>query len=479
MAAPMNDGGRDRMPIRRALARNLGGLLVVAAVSMSTGCKDSKATAPAPRPPVKVTAVIQQDVPIYREWVGSTVGYVSAQIRARVTGYLVSQNYQEGRVVKTGDLMFQIDPRPYQNSLDQAKGKLAQAESQKAQAQSQVTQTESQVEQAKAGVAQAEGDLARAMATQKKTQLEVERYTPLASRGSVSQQELDNAVQNNLANLASVDASKANVDKAKANVLSAQAAVEKAKADVSAAQANIVQAKAGLDEAQLNIGWTKVLSPINGIAGIKKVDIGDLVTTATVLTTVAQIDPIYVQFSLAEQEYLRWRATHRRERATPGFGLILADGSTYPYQGTADILGLEVDTTTGTIPVRVSFQNPGNLLRPGQFGKVRFAIDVVHGALLVPQRAVQDLQGLYQVGVVGADDAVTVQNVQVGDRVGTLWVITKGLKPGDRVIVEGLEKVRAGEKVTPTVVQAEAPSAVKPAAPSGSPGAPAASSAPK
>jgi membrane fusion protein (multidrug efflux system) len=471
----------ERMTFPQALARTLGGLLVVAAVSMPTGCKDSKATAPAPRPPVKVTAVIQQDVPIYREWVGSTVGYVSAQIRARVTGYLVSQNYQEGRVVKTGDLMFQIDPRPYQNSLDQAKGKLAQTESQKAQAQSQVTQTESQVEQAKAGVAQAEGDLARAVATQKKTQLEVERYTPLASRGSVSQQELDNATQNNLANLASVDASKANVEKAKANVLSAQAAVEKAKADVSAAQANIIQAKAGLDEAQLNIGWTKVLSPISGIAGIKKVDIGDLVTTTTVLTTVAQIDPIYVQFSLAEQEYLRWRAGHPQPRTTqlPGFGLILSDGSTYPYQGAADILGLEVDTTTGTIPVRVAFPNPGNLLRPGQFGKVRFAIDVVHGALLVPQRAVQDLQGLYQVGIVGADDAVTVQNVQVGDRFGTFWVITKGLKPGERVIVEGLEKVRAGEKVTPTVVQAEAPSAGKPAAPSGSPGAPPASSATK
>ena len=205
--------------------------------------------------------------------------------------------------------MFQVDPRPYQNSLDQAKGKLAQSESQRAQAQAQVAQSQSQVEQAKAGVAQAEGDLARAVATQKKTQLEVERYTPLASRGSVSQQELDNAVQNNLANLASVEAAKANVDKAKASVTTAQAAVVKAQADVEAAQANITQAKAGLEEAQLNFGWTKILSPINGIAGIKKVDLGDLVSSTTVLTTVSQVDPIYVQFSLSEQEYLRWRAT--------------------------------------------------------------------------------------------------------------------------------------------------------------------------
>ena len=466
------------MTIPRTLATTFRGLLAVALVTTAAGCRDGRATsAPPPAPPVTVTTVVQQDVPVYREWVGSTVGYVTAQIRARVTGYVVSQNYQEGRVVKTGDLLFQIDPRPYQNSLDQAKGKLAQAESQKAQAQSQVTQNQSQVEQAKAGVAQAESDLARAVATQKKTQLEVERYTPLASRGSVSQQELDNATQNNLANIASVDANKANVEKAKANVLSAQAAVEKAQADVAVAQANIVQAKAALDEAQLNFGWTKILSPINGIAGIKKVDIGDMVGASTVLTTVAQIEPIYVQFSISEQEYLSWRAAHPKGAAqVPGFGLNLADGSTYPHQGTADILGLEVDTTTGTIPVRVAFPNPGNLLRPGQFGKVRFAVTTLRNALLVPQRAVQDLQGLYQVGVVGADEVVRVQNVQVGERVGGLWVITKGLQPGERVIVDGLEKVRTGEKVAATAAPADAPGAPKPVTPAASP---AASSPPK
>ncbi len=466
------------MTIPRTLVTTLRGLLAVAVVTTAPGCKDGKATsAPPPAPPVKVTTVVQEDVSIYREWIGSTVGYVTAQIRARVTGYVVSQNYQEGRVVKTGDLLFQIDPRPYQNSLDQANGKLAQAESQKAQAQSQVTQNQSQVEQAKAGVAQAEGDLARAVATQKKTQLEVERYTPLASRGSVSQQELDNATQNNLANMASVDANKANVDKAKANVLSAQAAVEKAQADVAAAQANIVQAKAGVDEAQLNFGWTKILSPISGIAGIKKVDIGDMVGATTVLTTVAQIDPIYVQFSISEQEYLPWRASHPKGATeVPGFGLILADGSTYPHQGTANILGLEVDTTTGTIPVRVAFPNPGNLLRAGQFGKVRFAVARLQRALLVPQRAVQDLQGLHQVGIVGPDEVVRVQNVQVGERVGGLWVVNKGLQPGERVIVEGLEKVRSGEKVAATPVKTDAPAGpavVAPAAP------PAASSPPK
>jgi membrane fusion protein (multidrug efflux system) len=439
--------------------------------AMSSGCKDSKATAPPAPVSVKVAPVVQRSVPIYREWVGTTVGYVTAQIRARVTGYLVSQNYQEGRVVKAGDLLFQIDPRPYQNSLDQATGKLAQADSQHAQARSQVTQSESQVNQAKAAVAEAESDLARAQATQKKTQLEVERYTPLVARGSLSQQELDNATQNNLANIASVEAARANVEKAKAAVASAQAAVDKANADVSAAQANIVQARAGLDESQLNLGWTKVLSPIGGVAGIKKVDIGDLVGSSTVLTTVAQIDPMYAQFSLSEQEYLHFiRGRRAAASQVPGFSLVLADGSTYPHPGTANILGLEVDTTTGTIPVRVAFPNPDKLLRPGQFGKVRFAVAVVDSALLVPQRAVQDLQGLHQVGVVGPDDVVSVQTVKVGERVGGLWIVEQGLKPGERIIVEGLERVKTGDKVKPAVVEAEA-MAPAPAAPPG--GAPA------
>lgn len=450
MSSPLRVG-------RHPLARALGLLLLGVVASMPSGCRDGKAAAPAAPVGVEVVPVVQQDVSIYREWVGTTVGYVTAQIRARVTGYLISQNYQEGRVVKTGDLLFQIDPRSYQNSLDQAKGKLAQADSQHSQAQSQVAQSESQVKQAKAAVAEAEGDLARAQATQKKTQLEVERYTPLVARGSLSQQELDNATQNNLANLASVEAARANVEKATAAVASAQAAVDKAKADVSAAQANIVQARAGLDESQLNLGWTRILSPITGVAGIKKVDIGDLVGSSTVLTTVAQIDPIYAQFSLSEQEYLHFiRGRRAAANQVPGFSLILADGTTYPHQGTANILGLEVDATTGTIPVRVAFPNPGRVLRPGQFGKLRFAVAVVDSALLVPQRAVQDLQGLYQVGIVGPDDVVSVQTVKMGERVGGLWIVETGLSPGARVIVEGLEKVKTGDKVKPTVVEAPA-----------------------
>jgi membrane fusion protein, multidrug efflux system len=312
------------------------------------------------------------------------------------------------------------------------------------------------VEQARAQVAQAESDLARAVATQRKTQLEVERYTPLVARGSLSQQELDNATQNNPANIATIGAETANVQKARANVERTQAAVDKARADIAAAEAAIAQAQAGLAEAQLNLSWTKVASPITGVAGIKKADIGDLVGSPTILTTVASIDPIYAQFNPSEQEYLRWRGTEKEPPARRReFELILADGQVYPHRGVAEILGLVVDPTTGTIAVRATFPNPGNVLRPGQYGKVRVPMAMKKGALLVPQRAVRDLQGLYQVGVVGPDNIVALHNVRVGERVGSEWIIDSGLQPGARVIVEGLEKVKAGDKVTPIAAESQ------------------------
>ncbi len=436
--------------------RRLGGLLTAAAVVVSAACKEAPKTTAAAPVPVKVTPVIQRDVPIYREWIGTTVGYVTAQIRPRVSGYLVSQDYREGMPVKTGDLLFRIDPRQYQNALDQAKGKLEQSVAQLGQAQSQLAQNLSEVEQAKAQVRQAEGDLAKAVANQVKTQMEVERYAALVARGAVSQQLLDNTTQNNLANEATVYTERASLDKARANVQRAQAGVDKARADEAAAQAAIVQAQAALDEAQLNLGWTRVLSPIDGIAGIKKADIGDLVGSPTILTTVASINPIYVQFNLTEQQYLRWReARGAVSSARVEIELILADGRTFAYPGTAEILGLEVDATTGTIPVRAAFQNPGNVLRPGGYAKVRLPVYVSKGALLIPQQAVRDTQGLMQVGLVGPDNTVSLRTVQAGERVGSQWIIDRGLEPGERVIVEGLEKVKAGDKVAPTTVEAE------------------------
>jgi membrane fusion protein (multidrug efflux system) len=440
----------------RTFLRAVGGLLAVAASCLLGACKGSPPGAAPPPVAVKVAPVIERDIPIYKEWLATTVGLDTAQIRPKVNGYILTQNYQEGAVVKEGALLFTIDPRQYQNAADQAKGKLVQSEAQLRQAQAQVAENESQVKQALAQVGQVESDLARAIAIQVKTELEVSRYRPLAARGSISQQELDNATQNNLANVASVAAERANVEKARASVERAQAALARARADVAAAEAAIVQAQAALAEAQLNLGWTKVNSPITGVAGIKKASIGDLVNPLTVLTTVALIDPIYAQFNPSEQEYLRWQAERKGELARrPNFELILADGQAYAHRGTAEIVGLEVDPTTGTIPVRARFANPGNVLRPGQYGKVRVPVVVKQGALLVPQRAVRDLQGTYQVGVVGPDNAVALRGVRVGERVGTLWLVESGLRPGERIIVEGLEKVRAGEKVAPTVVEAD------------------------
>lgn len=472
MSSPDSFAGRGRFtgrsrtrPGRPASLFTIAGwLLVVTILSLAAGCKEAPKPAARPPEPVKVAPVIQRDVPIYAEWVGTTVGYVTAQIRARVSGYLISQNYKEGTVVKTGNLLFQIDPRPYQNAVNQSKAQLRTAES--------------QLDQARATVAQAQADVTRAEANQKKTALEVERYRPLASRGSVSQQELDNTVQNNEANLASLEAARANVVNARAGV--------------SKAQAEIARAQASLDEALLNLSWTKVTSPISGIAGIKNADIGDLIATNTTLTAVSQVDPIYVQIGVAEQEYLRWKqrpAAADEVNRKNDLEIILSDGSSYPHRGTAEIVDRQVGVTTGTISVRGVFPNPGDLLRPGQFAKVRAVVDLRKGALLVPQRAVREIQGNYEVGVVGADEAVDLRKVQVGERVGSLWIIAQGLKPGERIIVEGLDKVRAGEKVRALPADPEppgslsrpapAPAAPAPAAPAGKSDVPAGRGSPK
>src|SRR6266849_5963946 len=401
------------------------GLLVIAIAALSAGCRDSSTAAgPPPPPAVQVEAVVEKDVPIYGEWVGTTVGYVTAQISARVSGYLVRQTYKDGPRVRAGDLLFEIDPRPYQIAAEQARAQLLQQEAQR--------------EQAVAQVAQAEADVARAEANQKNTELDVGRYTPLAARGSISQQELDHAVQ------------------------AARASLANAQAGVPRNQADIAQARAVLDNAQLNHSWAKVFSPITGIAGIKNANIGDLIATSTILTTVSQVDPIYVQFPVSEQEYLRFRqpgpvAGRDRERQYD-LEITLADGASYPHRGTVAILDRAVGETTGTINIRGVFPNPGDLLRPGQYAKVRAVIDVKKGALLIPQRAVQDLQGVHQVAVVGADETVDLRKVQVGERVGSLWIIEQGLKPGERVIVEGIDRVKAGQKVKPTPAQTGRPS---------------------
>lgn len=377
--------------MKRELVLGAGVAFVVAAASL--GCHGKSAPPPPPPAPpaVIVTPVVQRDVPVVKEWIGTTEGNVNAEIRPKVDGYLLRRVYAEGSLVHQGDLLFTIDPR----------------------------QTQAQVEQVQADLAQAQAQLA-------KTQQDVNRFRPLVADKAISQQELDNA-------------------------LSAERA---AKAAVDARQAAVHQAR-------LSLGWARVTSPIGGIAGAATAQVGDLVSPATVLTTVSQCDPIRVVYQLSEQEYL---AFQRRLQQAPAarednLELILADGSVFPHKGRVLFEGRQVDVKTGTIASVALFPNPGNLLRPGQYAKIRAVTEVKKGALLVPQRAVNDLQGGAQVAVVGGDDKAEIRAVQTGERVGTMWVIDKGLQPGERVVVEGFTKVKSGSTVAPQEAPPEAPAA--------------------
>ena len=390
------------------------------------GCSKQMAQ-PAP-PEVEVVQVEQKDVPIYSEWIGTLEGMVNAEIKAQVQGYLLKQDYTEGTFVKKGQLLFEIDPRPLQAVLDQANGDLARAVSQLAQANAQLLQANAQ--------------LAQAEANQGKAQHDVDRYIPLAKEKAVTEQDLDTAVQANLA--------------AKALVQGASAGVETAKAAIQAAQAQIKTSKAAVQTAELNLGFTKITSLIDGVAGIATAQVGDLVSpNGKALTTVSTLDPIKVYFTASEQEWLDWNkrfpteAIRVAERKLLPLELILANGDTYPHQGFIYLSDREVNQNTGTIRIAGTFPNPENVLRPGGYGRIRAATNMRQGALLVPQRAVTELQGSYQVAVVGPDNKVSLRTVKVGDATGSMWIIEDGLKPGERVVTEGVQKVRAGAVVNP------------------------------
>jgi membrane fusion protein, multidrug efflux system len=373
-----------------------------AIVLFSVGC--GKSAPPKPPPPeVEVVHVKQKDVPIWGEWIGTLDGLVNAQIKPQVTGYLLRQTYTDGAFVKKGQLLFEIDLRTFQAALDEAKGKLANAE----------------------------GQLATAQSNQVKAQQDVDRYTPLAKEQAIPQQDLDHAIQANQA----------------------------AKAQVEAAKAQIEAAKAQVESARLNLGFTKVVSLIDGIAGIAQAQIGDLVSQSTLLTTVSTLDPIKVYFPVSEREYLDYVKEHpdaAKRAAQESFELILADGSVYPHKGTFSFADRQVDVKTGTLRLQAVFPNPGNVLRPGQYARIRTVTKTAKGALLVPQRAVTEQQGSYQVAVVGSDNKVQIRPVKVGERVGTDWIIEQGLKPGERVVAEGVQKVQAGVVVNPKPLRATA-----------------------
>jgi RND family efflux transporter MFP subunit len=402
--------------------------LAVYALLAGVSCSKKGPPANPPPPDVEVVRVEQKDVPIYGEWIGTLEGLVNADIKAQVTGYLIKQNYIEGSFVRKGELLFEIDPRPFQASLDQAQGQLAQATGQLEQTQAQLLQARAQVEVAEAN--------------QGRTQLDVERYIPLVKQEAVTKESLDNATQNNLA--------------AKAQVQSAKAAVQTSEAQIVAAKAAVQADQAAVETARINLDFTRITSPIDGIAGVAQQQVGALVGQSSgALTTVSTVDPIKVYFTVSEQEYLDFtrrfptEASRQVQESKMPLELILADGTIYPQKGRVYFADRQVDPATGSIRIAGLFANPGNRLRPGGYARIRTAHRVYPHALLVPQRAVIDLQGIYQVAVVDSGDKVSIRTVQVGDTVGKMWIINQGLKPGERVIAEGVQKVRAGMQVSP------------------------------
>jgi RND family efflux transporter MFP subunit len=407
----------------RSVRANLLLLTFFASLSFS-GCgsdaqKNSQAGAPPP-PTVQVATVQQRDVALTSEWIASMDGFVNSQIQPHVTGYLIHQNYREGSVVHKGELLFEIDPRPFQAALDQSKAQLVQAEAQVVQAQAQLA----------------------------KTQQDVTRDTPLAEAKAIAQSQMDDDLQ----------------------------AKNGAAAAVASSQANVGAARAAVETNELNLSYTKIVSLVDGVAGIALAQVGDLVSPTTLLTSVSQVNPIKVYFPMGEQDYLKAQKIHISGKAGQvlplegvPLALLLADGSTYPSSGKVLWTDRQVDTSTGTIRVAAAFPNPSGVLRPGEYGRVRAVTENRHNAILVPQAGVTELQGTFQAAVVGADNKVTIQNIQVGSEVGADWIVMQGLNVGDRVVVGGMQYARPGATVTPVPVPAAtpAPAATQSSSPAG------------
>jgi len=354
--------------------------VVALIMAICAGCSSNTEKPVSPPPGVTVTVVIQKDVPIHQEWVGTMSGNVDADIRPKVDGFLLSRLYSEGSYLEKGSPMFQLDKR-----------------------------------QAQAAVEQAQGNLERVRASLGQAQIDVRRYTPLVAQKAVSQAELDKALSLEIAG----------------------------KAEVNAGQAV-------LDNAKLNLGWTTVTAPISGIAGVSKVQIGDLMTPITIMTTISSVNPIYVDFSIAEQDYIRFVREKTGRSAGQNLELILGDGTVFPRRGHALFVNREVDSRTGTIQVRGEFPNSGNVLRPGQYARIRAVTELRKSAVLIPQQAVSELQGVFQVGVVAPDNKVTIKTVKLGPQSGDMWVVESGLQAGENVVVDGLQRIKTGMTVAPT-----------------------------
>ena len=446
---------RNNLRNHKALASVAACLLLLGVIVLIAAASTKKPVQAAPQPlQVEVVQVEQQDVPLYSEWIGTTDGMVNADVRAQVSGYLLKKDYTEGSFVKQGQLLFEIDPRPLQAALAQAQGNLAQSQGQLGQANAQLEQAQANLAQANSQLLQAQAQLSQSEANQRKTQLDVNKYTPLTEQKAVTQQDLDNAVQSNLAAKAQVEASKAGIETAKAQVKAANAAVGTAKASIAAAQAQVQSSQAAVKTAELNLGFTRIISPIDGIAGIASAQVGDLVnSTSGIITTVSTVDPLKVYFTVSEQEYMtfmnRYGTPAERDAALKNLELelYLADGKAYPQKGLFFVADRQVDQKTGAIRLAGTFANPGNTLRPGQYARIRAATTMQKDALLVPQRAVSELQGTYRVAVVGSDNKVSIRPVTLGPQVGSMWIIQDGLKSGETVVAVGTQKLTPGMTV--------------------------------
>lgn len=400
------------MPAIRRTSARAALLLTGAAVLFTAGC-DSKPPAAPPMGslPVSAVTVQQGDVAMNNQWVGTMDGFVNAQIQPQVTGYLIRQDYREGSVVSKGQVLFEIDPRPFQATLDQAKGQ----------------------------VAQAEAALTQQQAALKLAEINVKRDTPLAEQKAIAQSQLDTEVQTQA----------------------------QAEANVKAAQAQIASAHAQEETAQINLGFTKVRSLISGVAGQAVTQIGNLVSQQTALTSVSQLDPIKVYFSMSDSEYLALMGHNAsndsdllKSASKVPLSLTLANGEVYPQKGKIAFVDRQINPQTGAIRIAAVFPNTNNILRPGQFGRVSANTQIRRNTITVPQTAVTDVQGMKQVFTIDANNKVHTVTVQLGAEVGKDFIVNSGLAPGSRVVVDNLQKLKDGVPVAP---HAPAPDSATPA----------------
>jgi RND family efflux transporter MFP subunit len=439
----MNVLVRNRTRSQRQWTRRAAGLAAAAWLGL-TACTSSPEAVPAPKAPaVTVVAVAQRAVPVYGQYVGQTEAIRTVEIRARVEGFLERQVVPDGADVKAGDILFVIDPRPFEAALRQAQANVARDSA-------QLSQTEAALIQREADVQQAQANLERDLAQLENARTQERRYRTLLQQELVAREQYDQFRTNMTALEATVQADRAAFENARAALAAARATIENARAVIRADEAAV-------DSARLQLGYTTIRSPLDGRMGRAEVRVGSLVgrSDSTLIATVSTLDPMYVNFSVSEREALQvWRRRQAEMQARPGASgitITLSDDTAYAHAGRLDFVDRAVDPRTGTLALRAAFSNPERLLRPGQYVRLSALLEERAGALLVPQAAVQESQGSASLFVVGRDQTVQARTVRLGPRVGTLWVVEDGVRPGEQVVVKGLQQVRAGMRVEPTL----------------------------